>query len=116
MSKPLNGQELRDIRSEEFFMLKNSAEKIKFLLRYAILAPSTHNSQPWFFKIENNSCKIYADFEKYTIIEADPIKRDLYISLGCLIENLIVAAKYYNVFDRIEYCLEKGNDLVAEIF
>lgn len=115
MSKPLNGQELRDIRSEEFFMLKNIAEKIKFLLRYAILAPSTHNSQPWIFKIENSSCKIYADSKKYTIIEADPIKRDLYISLGTCIENLIIAAQYFGVYKNIIYSSGTDNE-ISEVF
>ena len=32
----------------------SSAEKLKFLLRYAILAPSTHNSQPWLFHIRGD--------------------------------------------------------------
>lgn len=35
------------------FPEKGSLEfQIKFVLNYAILAPSTHNSQPWLFKIE----------------------------------------------------------------
>ena len=38
---------IRTIDKGEFFKLKNPKEKKKFLLRYAILAPSTHNSQPW---------------------------------------------------------------------
>jgi nitroreductase len=27
------------------------AEQLKFLSNYAILAPSSHNTQPWLFKI-----------------------------------------------------------------
>jgi nitroreductase len=28
------------------------AEKLKFLLQYAVLAPSSHNTQPWLFRIQ----------------------------------------------------------------
>lgn len=107
--------EIRDIDSKEFFNLSSGEEKIKFLLRYAILAPSTHNSQPWLFKIENNSCKIYYDPSK-KITEADPLGRDLYISFGCLLENLIIAASYFNVFNRVDYYSGRTDNLIAEVF
>ncbi len=29
----------------------NSAEKLQFLLQYTILAPSSHNTQPWKFSV-----------------------------------------------------------------
>jgi nitroreductase len=31
--------------------LKTSEEKFKYLLKFAVLAPSAHNVQPWAFKI-----------------------------------------------------------------
>ncbi len=107
--------DIRDIKWSDFYSEKSSEDRIKFLLKYAILAPSTHNSQPWLFKVTNNSCKIYFDNSK-RIIEADPIERDLYISFGCLIENLIIAGRYFNVFDRAEYFGKQDNNCVAEIF
>ncbi|MBI2450749.1 MAG: hypothetical protein HYV52_00200 [Parcubacteria group bacterium] len=106
---------LRNINKELFFELKTLEKKIKFLLRYAILAPSTHNSQPWLFKITSNSCKIYSN-SKISIKEADPLGRDLYISLGCLIENLTIAAKYFGVYENIIYRLNEEKNLVAEVF
>lgn len=37
-------------------------EQLKFLLNYAILAPSSHNTQPWLFKIvDDNIIELYAD-------------------------------------------------------
>jgi hypothetical protein len=36
-------------------------EQLKFLLNYAILAPSSHNTQPWLFKIiDDNIIELYA--------------------------------------------------------
>ena len=38
------------------------SEQLKFLLNYAILAPSSHNTQPWLFKIVgDNTIELYAD-------------------------------------------------------
>ncbi len=113
MNNPKNA--VRNSKSEDFWKLTDSQEKIKFLLGYAILAPSTHNSQPWLFRIEDNSVKIYYDPKAYTIKEADPTQRDLYISFGCLIENLVIAAKYFRVFKDVSYILNSEDNCVAEV-
>ncbi len=103
-----------DINEQEFFALTSLPEKIRFLLRYAILAPSTHNSQPWLFHVTDQSC-IVSYNPKLALPQADPLGRDLFISLGCAIENLCIAARYFNMFERIEYA--SGSDTtVAEIF
>lgn len=96
--------------SNLFFDLPSIAEKIKFLLRYAILAPSTHNTQPWIFRVNENYCeiKINPDLKlKY----ADQTDRDIHISIGCALENIVLAGKYYGLKEKIEY-LEDG----AKIF
>lgn len=89
-------------------------EEIKALLRYAILAPSTHNSQPWLFRIEGSSCKIYHN-PSLRLPEADPLGRDLYISIGCSIENLVIAARNFGFYSDIIYHLSAKDNLVAEI-
>ena len=109
------GIAIRNIREEEFLTQSKPFEKIKFLLRYAVLAPSTHNSQPWLFKIEPPSCKIYYD-PRYSIREADPLQRDLYISFGCFIENLVTAASYFGVYEHVQYICDQNTNLVAEVF
>ena len=48
----------------------------RFLLRYGVLAPSTHNSQPWLFRIRGGRLSIYND-PKVEIKKADPEGRDL---------------------------------------
>ena len=93
-------------------MQKTDEERIRYLLKYAVLAPSTHNSQPWLFRIKENICEIYLNKEK-KIPHADPTGRDMYISLGCCIENFIIAAKYFGVFDNLELVMKR--DLIAKI-
>jgi hypothetical protein len=104
---------MRNIEEKKFFEAKSSFEKIRFLLNYAIFAPSTHNSQPWLFKIKEESCEIYKD-ANLCLPQADPLNRDLYISIGCAIENLILAARYFGVYKDIRYYF--NNNLIAEVF
>ena len=70
--------------------MKNATE----LIYYSSKAPSGHNSQPWRFRIQENSIEIHPDFD-CTLPVVDPKNRELYISLGCAAENLCVASIAY---------------------
>jgi nitroreductase len=65
--------------------------QLRSLIRYAILAPSTRNSQPWRFTIERNIIRLWADPARRLPV-ADPSRRELHLSLGCALENLLIAA------------------------
>jgi hypothetical protein len=108
----LNMLQDRNIKPESFFSITSPRERIAFLLQYAVLAPSTHNSQPWSFKIGDNFCEIIKN-DEHPIIYADPKGRDIMISFGCLIENLVIAAKYFKVFKDVDYILETS--LIARV-
>ena len=108
--------DLRRINISDFPTKADLESQIRFLLNYAILAPSTHNSQPWLFKIRARECDIYYD-SKLLLPEADPKTRDLHISIGCAVENLILAAKYFNIFDSVSYGpFQKDNHLAIIYF
>lgn len=96
-----------------FFEEKSLREKIFFILEYAIRAPSTHNSQPWLFDVGENFCTIFID-ESRILPYSDTNKRDLYISMGCLIENLIITAQYFNIFDRIEHSVNSSTHAIGD--
>ena len=36
----------------------DAEEKLRFLLNYAVLAPSGHNTQPWLFKVRNGEVEL----------------------------------------------------------
>lgn len=78
-----------------------------FLLNYAIMAPSSHNSQPWAFGIEEDTIRVYADESRQLAI-ADPDGRELYLSVGCALENLLVAAERFGLESTVEY--ESGDE------
>ncbi len=61
------------------------------LLEYGIKAPSGHNTQAWKFKLKETCIEVYPDFSKELPI-IDNNHRELYISLGCAVENICIAA------------------------
>lgn len=62
------------------------------LVRYATLAANGHNTQPWKFAIKENVIEIHPDYSR-RLLAVDPSDRELWISLGCALENLVVAAR-----------------------
>jgi nitroreductase len=76
--------------------------QLRFLVRYAILAPSVRNTQPWRFVVEGNRVDLLADWQRGLPI-ADPDRRELYISLGCALENLLVAAEHFGFRHEVSY-------------
>ena len=89
---------------------KDLKEKISFILALGTLAPSTHNIQPWFFKIGDNYVDVFLD-KDLKLPKADPTGRDAHISLGCCVENIILASRYFGIFNDVEYTF-KDNYLV----
>lgn len=61
------------------------------LVRYATLAPSSHNTQCWQFKIEDNAIILLADLTRRCPV-VDPDDHHLFVSLGAATENLTQAA------------------------
>lgn len=76
-------------------------EKNRFLIRYALLAASTHNTQPWQFAIDQNSIVVSEDDSRRLRV-FDPDNRSLHISLGCAVANIIAAASYFGLKASIE--------------
>jgi len=88
----------------------------------AALAPSPKNSQPWAFKIANEKVLVLADLDRH-VGQLDPTRRQLYLSIGCAIENLTLAAMADGFFPTVKMLIdreislssESGLQLVAEI-
>jgi nitroreductase len=61
------------------------------LVRAAILAANAHDTQPWAFRIGSDRIDLFADRTR-TLGAVDPLGRELEVSLGCALENLLLAA------------------------
>ncbi|MCC8170543.1 MAG: nitroreductase [Parabacteroides sp.] len=70
------------------------AGELTELLAYAAKAPSGHNTQPWKFRAGGNTIEVLPRFE-LALPVVDGNYRELYISLGCAVENLCIAASHF---------------------
>jgi nitroreductase len=86
--------------------------KLKFLISYAILAPNSHNTQPWLFRVSRNQIEIMPNFKR-SLDYSDRTYRELYISLGCALGNILVAAEYFGFSYNVDYLPEDRMEEVA---
>ena len=68
------------------------ATQMRELVGAATLAASGHNTQPWTFAISEQAIEIRPDYSRH-LAAVDPSNRELWMSLGCALENLLVAAR-----------------------
>jgi nitroreductase len=72
------------------------------LVRHAILAASSHNTQPWKFRLEPDAISILPDLSR-RCPAVDPDDHHLYASLGCAAENLLTAAQATGLRGHFSY-------------
>lgn len=91
------------------------AEKLAFLLQYAIQAPSVRNTQPWSFTQDHDGLIMQADLSR-KLRHIDPHGRELTISCGAALEHLAIAIRYYGREATIQMLPDKRNPrLLARI-
>jgi hypothetical protein len=61
------------------------------LVQAAVLAASAHNTQPWRFRVSDAQISLYADGAR-NLGNFDPFRREMHLSLGCALENIVHAA------------------------
>ncbi|MDY6796420.1 MAG: nitroreductase [Actinomycetota bacterium] len=94
--------------------LTSFEDMAKFLVSYAILAPSGHNTQPWRFAIKSNSVEVYADYSRRLPV-ADGDDRELTMSIGAAITNLEVAAAHFGLKNEVRYHSGNDKELMARV-
>ena len=97
---------------KEFPFQEEIYEQIRFLLEAATRAPSTHNSQPWQFRIENNSLFVYRD-TRIRLPQSDSVNRYAHISIGFLLNHIVLLSEWLSM----EPCLvsRMEEECIAEI-
>ena len=90
-----------DVKETDFPCKGNLFEQLKFLLRYAVLAPSGPNTQPWKFSIKDDEISVIVDLTR-SLPSVDTGNRTLYISHGCILTNLLIAAEHFGFSYKTE--------------
>jgi len=81
----------------------NASSELRGIVRYASLAANAHNAQPWRFRLgtDGRRISILPDFSRRTPA-VDPDDHHLFVSLGCAVENLVLAASAHGRRAAIE--------------
>jgi len=90
------------VKEGEFPVHGSFREKCAFLLRFAILAPSTHNTQPWKFALTSEGISVFADYGR-RLPTVDPQNRELLMSVGAAVYTLRVAAHRFGLSTMVRY-------------
>ena len=88
---------------------------LRFAVRYAVLAPSSHNSQPWLFHFDGATLELYADRTRALPV-ADPHDRELVMSCGAALFHLRVALWHFGHRPRVKVLPDPHHpDLLARV-
>lgn len=89
--------------------------RVRFLLRYAILAPSGHNTQPWLFRAIGDAVELRADRTRALPV-VDPDDREMIVSCGAALATLRIAAEHFGHSPDVELLPDPGDeDLLARV-
>ena len=81
----------------------------------ATLAPSLHNSQPWRFRITDDTVEVFADRRRRLDV-LDPAGREMLISVGAAVFTLRLAIRHEGWIPDLAILPEPGDsDLVARV-
>jgi nitroreductase len=80
----------------------------------AALAASAHNTQPWRFGVTDNQIDLFVDKSRTTGAN-DALNREFYISAGCALENLVLAANAVGYDTGVVLDPDGKQDLVASV-
>jgi len=86
-----------------------SAARSGELVRYATLAPSSHNTQCWKFALDPQAITILPDPLR-RCPAVDPDDHHVFVSLGCATENLVLAALAHGL--RAEMTFDATRDVI----
>jgi nitroreductase len=102
--------------SEEHYAQRGGPEeKLRFMLNYAVLAPSGHNTQPWLFRVKDDKVELHADRTRALPV-VDPEDRALTISCGAALYHLRLVARHFGYTDEVEvFPNTEDPDLLAEV-
>lgn len=90
-------------------------DQARHCVRYALLAPSTHNAQPWLFRVVDGAIELHADRSRGLAV-SDPFDRELSISCGAALFNLRVALQRFGFQIEVELVPDAGDpDLLARV-
>lgn len=100
------------ISDDSFSESWSDIQKLRFFAKYALLAPSGHNTQPWFFACHGDSIHLELN-ENRLLAYSGSLAAEPHVSLGSCLEVLCLAALGFGYKLSVKYLLE--TKLIATI-
>src|SRR5947209_1742414 len=97
----------RTVSEADFPMRGTPAEQLRFLLNYAVLAPSEYNAQPWLFRVLDKKVELYIDRSR-RLPTVDPDDRETMISCSAACLNLRMALRHFGFEEEVEVVLDEN--------
>ncbi|NNE69729.1 MAG: nitroreductase, partial [Rhodothermales bacterium] len=88
------GEDPWTTRQEDFWLLDDPEARSRFVVNYAVLAPSAQNTQPWMFAADRREIDLFADRRRGLAV-SDPDDRQLTISCGSALFFLTLAMRRF---------------------
>lgn len=93
----------------------SAADRLRFAARYAILAPSGHNGQPWRYTVDGDAMCVYADRTR-ALPTIDPDDRELLIACAATVHLTRVALRHFGQHPQVHLLPDPADaDLLATI-
>jgi hypothetical protein len=96
MAETLPSEMAWSIDPDAFPFSGSAREQLAFLVRYAVLAPSGHNTQPWRFVLSDTHVDVIADMSR-ALRMVDPHDRELTMSCAAAAETLLAALRAFGL-------------------
>ena len=95
--------------------MSRSSLPITDLVAAAVAAPSSHNTQPWFFHSTGSGVALVADRTRALPVN-DPFDRELTISCGAALFNMEIAARHLGFTPHVQILPDPEDpDLLADV-
>ncbi len=78
-----------------------ASELLAKAVSFAVLAPSSHNTQPWTFNVRWDGLEIVLDRSRVLPIK-DPAAREMIISCGAALQNIRIALRSWGYAAKVE--------------
>lgn len=112
MAKPQKNYAAWHIDASEFSDAWPVDKKLDFFARYAVLAPSGHNTQPWLFVHEKDGLLLTVNPAR-ELPFSGALAAEPYVSLGACLEVFTLAAKGLGYDIHVEYLFD--NKTIARL-
>ena len=99
---------------QPLLMAPGGTMPMRELVRYATLAPSSHNTQCWKFRVDARAVELRPDLWR-RCPTVDPDDHHVFVSLGCATENLVQAALANGLHSEVVIGPSPGDALRIEL-